>query len=588
MKWTRYMSYDTETTGLDIYRGDRMFAFSIGNEDGATEVYRLDGSALRVHRGERMLRKFWADTRVEKTIHNALFDIPVTQHYGIKIPDRTRYHCTMTMSHLLQNWHRSHALKDLCWELGGFPIEDEKAVKKHARKGDYSKVPEHLMDTYQHGDAERGMLLFKLWYPGIRANHILLDIYNSEMDVIRTTVRMQERGVMVDPAKVAKLLEWLEGEATDALRALHKANGEPFNPDSPDQLVEFLFSKLGLPVLKRTPKTKQPSTEKEVMLELAESYPHPSLDLVIKYRSYTRGQAIVSGYLDYCDEHNIIHPSIRTNGAQTGRESCSRPNLQNVAKEGVLKNKYPVPARRCFRPKPGLINYHFDYAGIEMRLLVHYSRDPKMTAAFQRGDDPHELAARILYGKRFKDEKDKGKRREMRDAAKNTNYAIHYGSGVANTAAVLNLPMAEVKPRLALYHSEFPGARELPRWTKNEVTEKGYVTTTFGRQLGVNRSKPYMATNYLIQGTAAEVLKRAQVKVDAYLRKVTKDAAGIILPVHDELVIEVPRTLMAEIPKLLRGIKACMIDFKQFRVPMDVECKRTTSDWAHTKAVELD
>jgi len=311
--------------------------------------------------------------------------------------------------------------------------------------------------------------------------------------------------------------------------------------------------------------------------------PLPLLDDVIEYRSWTRGQSILASYLDFRDDEGAIHPNIRTCGAVTGREACADPNLQNVEKEGRIRNPFPVPARRCFRPRPGFVNFHADYAGIEMRILIHYSDDPKMLDCLNNGDgDVHSLAAAVFYGRRFTEETDKKKRKSLRDAAKNANFAIPYGASAAKVAATLALPLSDAKVKYGIYKATFPGLAGLSRTIEGWVKRDGFVRTAFGRIIHVPKSKAYIGTNYMVQGTAADILKRAQVRLGPWLERETGGRVRMILPIHDELIIEVPRDMLGVCPELFRGIRREMIrDFMPpLKVPLDVEVDYTIRDWA--------
>jgi DNA polymerase-1 len=362
-----------------------------------------------------------------------------------------------------------------------------------------------------------------------------------------------------------------------------------------------------MPVLKST-NGGLPSVDKEVLQELMEEHPHPVLDMVLRYRSWRRGSSILAGYVKEADEGDIIHPNIRTNGARTGRESCARPNLQNVEKTGVLLNPYPVPARKAFRPRPGYVNFHVDYAGIELRLLVHYSRDPKLIAEIKKpGGDPHLLAAKIFYppmrrveldrfrelpesiqrGIRAWDEKS-AEFKTLRGASKNCNFARPYGASWRKMCATLGLPEALGKARCARYEQEFPRLVNLSRDISQEVRATGGVETVFGRWLWVPKDKAYVGTNYLIQGTAAEILKRAQVRVHKMLEELTSGEMRLLLPIHDELIVECPAKRLGDAVEVWRKLREAMIDFPQFSVPLEVEVEIAYVDWSKKNPFDLN
>ncbi len=584
---SKVISYDVESTGLSTYMGDYMFSFSTCTKQGETSVHRIDGPKLRRIRNRKVLNKIWSNKALAKSAHNMKFDLAFTEKELGRSLSGNAIHDTSIMSHILQNHHPSHRLKDLAWELAGVPKDDENVVKKYATGGaNYQSVPEHLMDKYQHRDAERGMLLQLFFHPRILASKAYREIYNMELDLIWTTLRIEQRGIMLSVPKCKNLIAHLEEEVKGALDELESAVGRPFNPDKSIELRRLLFNELGLPVLKRTKKTKVPSTEKEVLMELNEKTKNPLLNLIVKYRSYSRGMKILAGYLDCSDEDGIIHSDIHTNGTITGRESSRNPNLQNVSKTGVHLNPFPIPSRKCFRPRPGYVNFHFDYSGEELRLLTHESGDKKMIDIFLKGKDPHAVSAEIFFGSRFRNANKKAAK-TLRDASKNANYAIPYGCNFTRLAEILNISHQEARSGLEAFKTEYPKLYALNKTTSDEVRDNGYVETVFGRRLHLARNKPYMGVNYRIQGGGGGVIKRAQNSVSGYLKDATGNEVRIIMPIHDELIIEYPRKRLKDKNDILPVIVKKMTDFPQLKVPLEVEVKVSTSDWENLKEVKV-
>lgn len=584
----RVIAYDTETIGLAPHTGDYMFSFSTCTKEGKTSVHRVDGSKLRRIKNRKILDKIWSDKALAKSAHNMKFDLAFTEKELGRSLSGNAIHDTSIMSHILNNHHPGHRLKDLAWELAGVPRDDESVVKKYATGGsNYQSVPEHLMEMYQHRDAERGMLLQLFFYPKILASKAYREIYEMELDLIWTTLRMEQRGIMLNRKRCGNLISHLEDEVKKTLDDLEAAVGRPFNPDRSIELRRLLFNELNLPVLKRTDKTKVPSTEKEVLMELNEKTGNPILSLIVKYRSYSRGMKILAGYLDCSDSDGIIHPDLHTNGTITGRESCRNPNLQNVSKTGVHLNPYPIPARECFRPRPGYVNFHFDYSGEELRLLAHESGDKKMIDIFRKNKDPHAISAeKIFFGSRFR-KAQKKTAKALRDASKNANYAIPYGCNFKRLAEILNIPHDEARRGLKAFRSEYPKLYELNKVTSDEVRANGYVETFFGRRLHLPRNKPYMGVNYRIQGGGGGIIKRAQNRVGKYLKEATGGEVRIILPIHDELIVEYPRKRLKDRNDILPEIISRMTDFPQLKVPLEVEVKISTSDWENLKEVKI-
>jgi len=343
---------------------------------------------------------------------------------------------------------------------------------------------------------------------------------------------------------------------------------------------------LKLPIIKTT-KTGMPSTQKnEVLLELRERTKHPAIETILKFRSFSRGASTIKSYLDLADADGLLHPDINTCAAKTGRESCSRPNLENVSKSAVLLNPYPIPARKIFIPRPGHVLFFIDYAGIEMRLLIYYSREQRLIDLLNVGGNPHELAAEIFFGDKYRSASARRKK-VLYGASKNANFAIPYGASAEKVAEALGIPGDEGRKRLEYYRRELPGLVSLTPKISARVKSEGFVETAFGRILKVPRNKAYIGTNYLIQGTAAGILKRAQPRVHRYLEKATGGDARILLPIHDEIIIEYPRSMLKDAKEVLCGVREVMIDFEQFDIPLDVDVEMGTFDWEHKETFKI-
>lgn len=583
------LSYDTETTGMRFYdeRPAKMFAYSTGDTEGRTAVYRLDGSALRQRRNAAHLEDLMSG-KYRLVMHNSKFDITATNKYlGKHLEDSLQFHDTFIQSHLLQNDHPTHRLKEVARELAGVPVDDERDIKSFLRGGaDYSQVPEAKMNAYQHGDAFRTILLHEFFYPKIASNPKLLDVYEAELNAIRVTIKMERRGFHLNKRRCRALVEKLRVDAETAKQRLNHELGTTINPNSPPQVIWALYHFAKLPVLKRT-KTKIPSTDKDVLFQLRQLHPHPILDLILQYRSYSRGVGILEGYLGYADSEGIIHSNLKTCAAITGRQSSAEPNIHNVSKTTTLLTPFPIPAREVFTPRPGFFNTHIDYAGEELRLLVHYAQERELVELINRNGDPHDLAAQIFYEDRYLnavgDEK-----KTLRGSAKNTNFAIPYGASLKQVAATLGLPLEVARRRLLNYETRFPRLCKLTDSISKMVERDGGVTTVFGRFLRVPRETAYVGTNYLIQGTAAEILKRAQWRIYNVLQKETGGAAQLIMTIHDEVIIEWPREMLPDLVPVMRKVREVMIDFPEFSVPLEIEASLATKHWAAKREINLN
>lgn len=625
-----WVAYDTETTGLNRHIKDvGMFSFSLGDPEGKTTVHRLDRSKS-FSQNEARLLEIWGDgwRDIAKSGHNTKFDAGMTQKKGgnrINVLAHP-WHDTSVQASILMSNHYSFRLKDLCWDLAGIPKDDEKAVKGYMLPGEnYSHVPEHIMEKYQHTDALRVVVLQKFLYPKIEKNPKLLACYQNEMELLKVTYEMEERGLYLRKQACIDLRDRLEEESEVILRKAGELLGrgddmKRINLANPNVARDLLYSEMGLPVLKRTSKSGNPSADKNVIMELYEQHPENALlGLILHYRSWKRGVSMMNSYLKFADMKgdSAIHPNINTNGARrTGRQSCNEPNLQNVEKgknEAGKKNPYPVPAREVFGPRPGYVNFHIDFRGIELRLLVEYSGDQILIDSIRdedlgKGGGPHNLAASYFYpamtveeAKRWgvtdpdmiagfialhdlgengnKPAKDAAK--ILRDTGKNAHFAGPYGAGDHKIAATLNLPGELGALRFQKYKALVPKIFGLTADVIKYVKNHNHIENIFGRQFYVPMEEAYIGTNYLIQGTASEILKRATVRVAKFLQKRTGGAMRILLPIHDELVIECELGYLPYAPKVLCEVRLLMIDFPEFKVPMEIDVELSVLDWSH-------
>jgi DNA polymerase-1 len=589
---------DTETSGLDIYGGAEMFAFSTCTADDHTEVHRVDRGPKRKaeadDRLEMLLASAYRSFGSPLVFHNAKFDIAIIEKYlGRRLAEDLQFEDTMIMSQILQN-DSPHGLKELAWTLARFPRDDEKAVKKFTANGrDWPKVPEFLMDTYQRNDGLRTNLLYHFFKPLIDENPAYAETYRILKELAWVTIRIEGRGVMLDRRKCKELRLKLLREAEEIQTGVQREFGRNVNLKSPEDVKWMLYERLKLPVLGYTKKAHKPSTDKNVLAELRAKFPGSStLARLQHHRSWVRGASMMESYATAAGEDDIIHPEINPFGSEdtgsiTGRETCSKPNLQNVQKSASLLNEFPVPARSVFRPRPGYVNLHIDYAGIELRLLVHYSADDILVDLLRKDGDPHALAAEVFFGGRFTDLDPKSvERKAMRDAAKGANFAIPYGANATKVASVLGLTPEEGRRVFNKYQAMFPNLVGLNRKFAAQVRDCGYIETSFGSRFYVPHDRPYAATNYLIQSTAAEIFKRGQVRLHKLLERTTQGRCGIILPVHDEAVIEWSRKLLWLFPRLLPQIKEALCAFPQFLIPMDIAVDVCRHDWAKKEPYE--
>lgn len=605
-EWLPERSFDYETTGVRPYNGDTPFAFCIGrpflDHDGeidvVVDIYRFDQGRKAKDHALGVLKDFWADTSTDKVIQNAKFEVAFTRQMGIDIPEGTSIHDTYIQSSLLRNLTPSHALDIVAYELCGYPrdvdVEVHRAFARQPkdRKG-YQYIDIDLMNRYQTADGERPLMLHYTFIDDIQNDPALWESYQVEMELMFHTQRMEAFGIRLDIPNIRKLRTWLTAE----METVEARNTEQFggvNFRSTKQLRELLFDDLKFQPIKLTP-SGAPSTDKDTLEKLREQIQNQRqkdvFDLILQTRSYMSGLKSLERYEEYADEHGIIHPNINTVGAHaTLRESCDTPNLQNVSKEAALTNPFPVPLRRAFRTRKGRVLWFADYAGIEMRLIIGATGEPELVAMLN--DDPladmHYPTVECFLGvdeAAYMKVHDPKMFKVHRGAYKNTGFCIAYGGSDKKVAVVLGKPYADIIDGATNYRRRFPRIDGFKDQLVAEVAEHGFIKTMFGRTIWVPLDKPYTASNYSIQGTAADVLKRAQVRVGAWLEKEFGDRVRMVLPIHDEIVFSVSREVIREGEAIRREIDKIMVDMPELPVPLATEWKEARADWASAKGL---
>jgi DNA polymerase-1 len=544
-------------------------------DTGETEVHNLP-------EGMERLWQLLGNENIEKIAHNLKFEMHHCAVMGIRL--RGQFHDTMIMHQLIDNQaFGQHGLDDIANEYGS--PEDIKRwgnldsdVKSAAFiYKDYSKIPSYIMTPYQHADAERTALIFGVMFPIIKRDPKLHKIYLNEIELIKTTVRIERRGIMLSKPHAIVLKEKLEKEVIEI-----ENKWLPVNLNSPKQLIKVLFDEKKFPIIKRSP-TGEPSTDAESIKILSEQFPDDKvLDDILKMRAYTKGKSTIQSYLEAADENGILHPNINTNHDRTGRESSSGPNMQNVSNEISHRAKYPIPARCCFRARPGYVLFGKDHSGIEMRIGVQGTGSKRLIKLVEEDFDFHDACAKNFYGDRYL-KADKSEKKFLRGKAKNgARFPMFYGAGIDTISKGLGLSYEETKAGYARDKSEYPEFYDFMDECTKQAKRKGYVYDFFGRKLYTPPDRPYAGCDYAIQGTAAEVLKVNQVTVDKYLIKEDLDI-HILLPVHDELVLEYPRALLINQKEILGTIDKLMTKIEEITVKLTIETEMSTFLWSQMK-----
>ena len=531
---------DTETTSL-VSRHAELVGISLAPAEGKAcyvPVAHLTGEQLDITVVLNQVSKLLADPTLTMIGHNLKYDLTVLETVGL-IP-RCVLADTMLMSYVLDAAGGRHDMDSLAKRLLGIDtISYEDVCGKGAKQIGFAAVPLEQASEYAAEDADITLRLFNQFSRRLADEPSLQSIYQDlELPVMLVLREMENHGALLDSAilrsqskSLGTRLEELESEAQTLA-------GRPFNLASPKQLQEILFDELKLPVLKKTPKGA-PSTNEEVLQELALNYPLPKL--LIEHRSLSKLKGTYTDKLpDDCDPADgRVHTSFHQAVTSTGRLSSSDPNLQNIP----IRTEEGRRIRKAFVAPNGWSVMAADYSQIELRIMAHLSGDQSLVDAFSRGDDIHRATAAEVFDLEPMFVTDEQRRR-----AKAINFGLIYGMSAFGLARQLGIERAEAAAYIDRYFERYPGVRHYMDSTRAMAHEKGYVETVFGRrltlpdirarQVPIRQAAERAAINAPMQGTAADIIKRAMLRVQKALAT-TNLGCNLLLQVHDELVFEV-------------------------------------------------
>ncbi|MEC8695155.1 MAG: DNA polymerase I [Pseudomonadota bacterium] len=531
---------DTETTSL-VSRHAELVGISLAPEEGRAcyvPVAHLSGEQLDITVVLNHMSNLLADPTLMMVGHNLKYDLTVLETVGL-IP-RCALADTMLMSYVLDAAGGRHDMDSLAKRILDVDTTSyEDVCGKGVKQIGFAAVPLEKASEYAAEDADITLRLFHQLKRRLAGEPSLQSIYQDlELPVMLVLREMENHGALLDSAilrsqskSLGIRLEELESEAQTLA-------GRPFNLASPKQLQEILFDELKLPVLKKTPKGV-PSTNEEVLQELALDYPLPKL--LIEHRSLSKLKGTYTDKLpDDCDpEDGRVHTSFHQAVTSTGRLSSSAPNLQNIP----IRTEEGRRIRKAFVAPDGWAVMAADYSQIELRIMAHLSGDKSLVDAFARGDDIHRATAAEVFDLEPMFVTDEQRRR-----AKAINFGLIYGMSAFGLARQLGIERAEAAAYIDRYFERYPGVRYYMDSTRAMVHEKGYVETVFGRrlmlpdiharQVPIRQAAERAAINAPMQGTAADVIKRAMLRVQKALAT-TNLGCNLLLQVHDELVFEV-------------------------------------------------
>lgn len=555
-------AFDTETTSLDYMDAEIVgVSFAVEPERAAYVPMAHDypGAPDQLGRDEVLerLQPLLEDPHRPKLGQNLKYDMSVLANHGITL--RGIAHDTMLQSYVLDSTATRHDMDSLALKyLGRKTISFEEVAGKGAKQLSFNQVPIEPAAEYAAEDADITLQLHQALWPRVAAEPALKRVYEEiELPLVPILSRMERAGVLVDVAMLRRQSVELALRMNEIEQAAYSAAGGPFNLGSPKQIQEILFERLQLPVLKKTP-TGQPSTAEEVLQELAlDGYDLPRL--ILEHRGMAK---LKSTYTDRLPEQvsrrsGRVHTSYHQAVAATGRLSSSDPNLQNIP----VRTTEGRRIRQAFIAPKGCKLLAADYSQIELRIMAHLSGDEGLLTAFAAGEDIHRATAAEVFGVAPAEVS-----ADMRRSAKAINFGLIYGMSAFGLARQLGIDRAAAQTYVDRYFERYPGVRRYMDETRERARAQGYVETVFGRRLYVPDIKASnaqrrqyaerTAINAPMQGTAADIIKRAMIAVDPW-QQGSGGKVRMIMQVHDELVFEVAEdhldTAKAEIPRLMAG-----------------------------------
>jgi len=543
------VGFDTETTGLEPMSA-RLVGMSFAFGDSAWYLplahdYPGAPAQIGISKAVELLRPWLESERHAKVGQNLKFDAHILANHGVAL--RGIAHDTVLESFVLEV-HERHDLDSLAQRhLGWKTITYDEVTGKGASRISFASVDIARATEYAAEDADCALTLHSVLYEKICEDEKLRHVYERiELPVMPVLFRMERNGVLLDAAKLEAQSHELGKEMLATEQKAYEAAGQPFNLNSPKQIQEILFERQKLPVKKKTPKG-QPSTDEDVLAELALDYPLPKL--LLEFRALAK---LKSTYTDKLPR--MVHPAtgrVHTTyaqaGAVTGRLASNDPNLQNIP----IRTPQGRRIREAFIAPPGAKIVSADYSQIELRIMAHLSGDKGLRHAFEHGHDVHQATAAEVFGVPLDKVSD-----DERRTAKVINFGLIYGMSAFGLAQNLGLERATAQAYIDSYFTRYPGVKKFMDETREKARSQGYVETVFGRRLRlpeINSGSPARrqaaeraAINAPMQGTAADLIKMAMVSVQNYLDS-SKSQTKLIMQVHDELVLEVPDSELDEV-----------------------------------------
>ncbi|MGF6438800.1 DNA polymerase I [Kosakonia sp. 1610] len=572
LKSAALFAFDTETDSLDNISAN-LVGISFAIEPGVAAYVPVAHDYLDApdqiprDRALDLLKPLLEDEKLLKVGQNLKYDRGVLENYGIEL--RGIAFDTMLESYILNSVVGRHDMDSLSqrW-LKHKTVTFEEIAGKGKNQLTFNQIALEEAGHYAAEDADVTLQLHLAMWPELQQHAGPLNVFqNIEMPLVPVISRIERNGVNIDPAVLHKHSEELTLRLAELEQKAHEIAGEAFNLSSTKQLQTILFEKQGIKPLKKTP-GGAPSTSEEVLEELALDYPLPKV--ILQYRGLAKLKSTYTDKLPLMinPKTGRVHTSYHQAVTATGRLSSTDPNLQNIP----VRNEEGRRIRQAFIAPKDYVIVSADYSQIELRIMAHLSRDKGLLKAFSEGQDIHRATAAEVFGLPLDSVSN-----EQRRSAKAINFGLIYGMSAFGLSRQLNIPRKESQKYMDLYFERYPGVLEYMERTRAQAKENGYVETLDGRRLYLPDIKASNAArragaeraaiNAPMQGTAADIIKRAMIAVDAWLQQ-EKPRVRMIMQVHDELVFEVHKE---DIEAVTKKIHELMESSTQLDVPLLVE-----------------
>jgi DNA polymerase-1 len=567
-------AFDTETTSIDYMAAELVgFSFAVKSGEAAylpvAHDYMDAPEQISLDLALEYLKPVLENENIKKVGQHIKYDKNVLANYGINLKGIA--FDTMLESYVWNSVAGRHDMDSLALRyLDHQTVHFEDIAGKGAKQLTFNQIDLAQASEYAAEDADITLRLHQAIWPQIESvdslKHILSDV---EVPLVNVLAKMEQTGVLIDSQQLLQQSQQLATRIMELEKEAYELADQEFNLASTKQLQEILFTKLNIPVLKKTPKGA-PSTSEEVLQELALTYPLPKL--LMEYRGLTKLKNTYTDKLPQMINQRTgrIHTSYHQAVAATGRLSSTDPNLQNIP----IRTEEGRRVRKAFVAEPGYKVVAADYSQIELRIMADLSQDDGLLSAFSQGEDIHKATASEVFSTPVEQVTV-----DQRRSAKAINFGLIYGMSAFGLSRQLNIPRHESQKYMDTYFERYPGVMQYMQDTRENAKEKGYVETVFGRRLylpeindrnGMRRKGAERAAiNAPMQGTAADIIKKAMLAVDKWIHSLPANNIRMIMQVHDELVFEIRDEYLDD---YTRKITELMENAVKLKVPLVVEC----------------